>query len=169
MQYLFEEDSMYLDYEQNVINDIKLKENGKRLKKVDDFSFSDLIRRTSLQSNMTAEEIVNAIKDEGLMIGEVFVYAEENDTSHLIGRPKQYISRVAFEDLNVEQDTYNGATPSGGMIRVFATISDAESDFNERYGAVYIYRTGNAVLTLDTEVLPDKALEYKAAFYKNVQ
>ena len=55
------------------------------------------------------------------------------------------------------------------MIRIFATISDAESDFNKMYGAVYIYRTGNAVLTLDTGVLPDKALEYKAAFYKVVQ
>ena len=171
MKYLIEGDTLYLDYEQNVSNNSDLKERGKQFKKVDDFSFSDLVRRDSLQSNMTAEQVANALKNAGLPIGEIFVYTEENDSSHLIGRPHQYTSQTDFSDTNVKQDTYTGAKPSGGRIKVFATIADAQSDFRERqsYGAVYIYKAGNVVLSLDTEVLPANALLYQEAFYKVVQ
>lgn len=167
MKYLFEEDMMYLDYEQNMINNNDLKERGKQFRKVEDFSFSDVIRRDSLLSNMTAEEVANALKNEGLLIEEILVYTEENDTWHLIGRPNQYISKVAFSDTNVEQSTYVGATPNGGAIKVFETIADANYNFSG--GALYTYKAGNVVLSLATEILPDEALKYKEAFYKVVQ
>lgn len=170
MKYLIEDDVMYLDYEQNIKNDFKLKENGKYFEKVNDFSFSDLIRRNTLHTNMTAEEIATAMKDEGLNIDEIFVYTEENDASHLMGRPKQYISKAEFEDINIKQGEYSFSSHyNGGVIRVFETIADAESDFKERSGAIYIYKTGNVVLILDKQILPDNALEYKEIFYKVVE
>ncbi len=168
MKYIIEDDTMYLDYEQNVANISDLKKTGKQFKKVDEFSFSDLVRRDSLQSNMTAEQIVNGLKEAGLPIGATLVYTEENDSSHLIGRPNQYISRTAFADTNVEQSTYASATPNGGQVKVFTTIADALSEYRSS-GAVYRYKVGNVVLYLDTEVLPENALKYQEAFYKVVQ
>lgn len=136
MKYIIEEDTLNLDYEQNVKSTSDLKKTGKQFKKVEDFSFADLLRRDSLQSSMTAEQIVNGLKDAGLPVGATFVYNEENDTSHLIGRPNQYISRTAFADANVKQSTYASATPEGGQVKVFATIADALSEYRAS-GAVY--------------------------------
>src|SRR5690348_5324921 len=38
----------------------------------------------------TAAQFVQALKDAGMPIGEIFAYDASNDPNHLLGRPNQY-------------------------------------------------------------------------------
>lgn len=55
------------------------------------------------QSQLTAEEITNKLKEKGLNIGKIVVYTEETDLNNLLGRPNQYTSKTIFEDTRLEQ------------------------------------------------------------------
>ena len=50
----------------------------------------------------TAEDVVNALKNGGLPIGETEVYDATTDPNHQIGRPNGYTSKANFSDTRFE-------------------------------------------------------------------
>ncbi len=142
-------------------------------------------QETSSKVQMTAEEIVNKLKENNANIGKIVVYTEETDLNKLLGRPNQYISKVTFEDKRIEQVELDEEfsteeernEPTGGTIEVFKNKNDMES--RKRYveqisGAAsifaqYIYSSDYALLRLDSDLTPTQAKEYEEAFYKIIE
>lgn len=139
------------------------------------------IKNTSKKS-MTAEDIVNLLKEKISYVGEYVVYTEETDLNKLLGRPNQYISKITFEDTRLEQTNKDNEflseeerkEPIGGTIEVFSnnkdldtrkkyieTLSSSASIFNQ-----YIYFCDNALFRLDNDLTPLQAQEYENAFYE---
>lgn len=140
----------------------------------------DTIAPNKSQEKMTAEEIGNKLKEKGLNIGKIVVYTQETDLNNLLGRPNQYISKIIFEDVRLEQVNTNNEflteeernEPTGGTIEVFnnktdmekrksyiETISNSASMFNQ-----YIYANDYAILRLENELTPTQAQEYERVF-----
>ena len=128
---------------------------------------------------LTAEEIINKLKEKGLNIGKIVVYTEETDTNDLLGRPNQYTSKASFEDTRLEQNYDNEYMeeelrnePTGGTIEVFANKEDAQArkEYVESvtssisFLAEYIYWNDYALLRLENELTPTQAKEYETAF-----
>src|SRR3712207_4520567 len=76
---------------------------------------------------MDAETALATLKDAGLPITDSAVITETNDANDLIGRPGQYVSKVAFADsrLGVPIDPAEPGNEGGGSIEVFADATDA--------------------------------------------
>lgn len=121
------------------------------------------------------EDVLAALKADGLPIGDQVVYTAENDPNKMLGRPGQYTGKANFIDTRVElthkEDIDVG---NGGSVEVFSDDSDAEkrhkyvssiakssSMFNE-----YDYLAGNIVLRVSSELTPDQAAAYEAALKK---
>ena len=140
----------------------------------------DTTIQNSKQEKMTAEEIVNKLKDKGLNIGKIVVYTEETDLNSLLGRPNQYTSKTTFEDTRLEQVNTDNEylteeernEPTGGTVEVFKDKTDMEkrksyienlsssvSIFNQ-----YIYSNDYVLLRLEHELTPTQAKEYEEAF-----
>lgn len=138
--------------------------------------------KNSTKKNLTAEEIVNILKEKVAYIGEYVVYTEETDLNNLLGRPNQYISKITFEDTRLEQVNKDNEflteeerkEPIGGTIEVFSntkdlenrkkyieTLSSSASIFNQ-----YIYSSGNALFRLEKDLTPSQAQEYENVFYE---
>ena len=129
---------------------------------------------------MTAEVIVNKMKEKTSNIGKVVVYNEENDLNNLLGRPNQYTSKATFEDIRLEQKNADNEflteeernEPIGGTIEVF----NNETDMNNRKAYIeslsssvslfnqYIYAKGNVLLRLENDLTPTQAKEYEDIF-----
>lgn len=141
---------------------------------------TNTVARNQEQEKMTAEEIVNKLKEKGLSIGKIVVYTEETDLNNLLGRPNQYTSKIIFEDIRLEQVNANNEflneeernEPTGGTIEVFnnkadmekrknyvETLSSSASIFNQ-----YIYANDYAILRLENELTPTQAQEYEKVF-----
>lgn len=124
---------------------------------------------SAVQTNCSAEEIVNALKDAGMPIGNIVVYDEKTDPNSLLGRPNEYTSKANFADATVEQtDPQN---PVGGSIEVFGNSKDAQARYDyvcdvtsQMPLSQYIYLNGNVLLRIDSQVLPEDAARYQSAF-----
>lgn len=132
--------------------------------------------------SLSAEQIVNKLKENNSNIGKIVVYNEETDLNKLLSRPNQYISKVTFEDKRIEQIELDEDfsteeernEPTGGTVEVFKNKADMES--RKRYieqisggssmFAQYIYSSNYALLRLDSDLTPSQAKEYEEAFYK---
>lgn len=107
-------------------------------------------------TSMTAEEVVNKIKEKNSNVGEIVVYNEETDPNDKLGRPNQYTSKATFADNRLDQpqkitmeelnnnEEYSeyqteeekenliksNNDPVGGTVEVFETKEDAEARKN---------------------------------------
>ncbi|WP_369388876.1 hypothetical protein AB5J72_15745 [Streptomyces sp. CG1] len=107
----------------------------------------------------------------------------ENDPNHLLGRPSQYTSKIAFADSQIpSKDTELGGTKMyktgdvqlGGSVEVFSSPDDAAA--RTKYVAAvtksvptfaeYDYQHGAIVLRLSHFLTPDQAAAYKKALDK---
>lgn len=135
-----------------------------------------------LKNNITAEEVVNKLKDEVSNIGRVVVYNEETDLNNLLGRPNQYTSKATFEDTRLEQTNLDNEylseeernEPTGGTVEVFENKEDAEARKNYieslsnsfSFLVQYIYLKDNVLLRVEGDLTPTQAEEYEKAFNK---
>jgi hypothetical protein len=135
-----------------------------------DLSISSI---SSFGAPRTADEVLQALKDKGLPIGESEAYTAKNDPNELLGRPNQYSSKVNFKDTRLKTDLIARGfdVQNGGSIEVFENQEDAIarkkyletvqkgfSPFSE-----YSYREGNVLLRLSHRLTPEQAAEYKEA------
>nr|BBH87841.1 hypothetical protein KTC_25920 [Thermosporothrix sp. COM3] len=126
----------------------------------------------------TADEILKALKAQGLKIGESFTYTEENDPNKLLGRPGQYTSKVNFKDTSLEATTNSGAEISideGGSIEVFENEQTAQKRFQYLQAlsqsgsalfAEYEYIHGSVILRVSKTFTPTQAKAYDEALKK---
>lgn len=120
---------------------------------------------------MTAAQLVDKLKKENLPIDNVIVYNEKNDVNKLLGRPKQYISKVNFADTGLDQydDPEN---PNGGSIETFRNTKDLNTrkTYLESLGKgsplfiEYDIAKGNYLLRLSKDLTSDQVNKYKKAF-----
>ena len=106
-----------------------------------------------------------------------------NDPNHLLGRPNQYTSKIAFADSRIpSSDTSFGGSSAyktgdvqlGGSVEVFSKPGDAEARAkyveavtkSVQMFAEYDYVRGDIVLRLSHFLTPDQAAAYKAALDK---
>lgn len=136
---------------------------------------------TETENGQSAEEIINKMKEKNTNIGKVVDYNSETDLNKLLGRPKQYTSKITFEDkrlkqvnLELDKEKFSEAErnePTGGTIEVF----DNETDMKNRKEYIenfisspmflqYLYSKGNALLRLEGKLTPEQAKEYETIF-----
>ncbi|MDQ3864926.1 MAG: hypothetical protein M3317_15775 [Actinomycetota bacterium] len=128
---------------------------------------------SSLFAPDDASGVVQALKDEGMPIGESKAYTAENDPNELLGRPGQYTSKAMFKDTRLGADPIASEwdVQNGGSVEVFENGDDAikrreylealaknSGSFNE-----YAYREGTVLLRLSHCLTPQQAGEYEAA------
>jgi hypothetical protein len=124
---------------------------------------------------MDAGTALAELKDAGLPITDSAVITETNDANNLIGRPGQYVSKVAFADsrLGVPIDQAEPGNEGGGSIEVFADGADAQvrSDYIQQTlqslgpvaGTEYHFLAGPVLVRVSGELPPSVAAEYEAA------
>lgn len=132
---------------------------------------------TTANKEMSAEDIVNALKEKNENIGKVVVYTAETDTNNLLGRPNQYISKVNFADNRISQEFVDENDAKGGTIEVFTNKEDMKKrkEYIEQISssasmfAQYIYSKGNALLRIEKDLTPEQAKEYESVFNEIVK
>src|SRR3712207_6506050 len=124
---------------------------------------------------MDAETALATLKDAGLPITDSAVITETNDANNLIGRPGQYVSKVAFADsrVGVPIDQAEPGNEGGGSIEVFVDGADAQvrSDYIQETletlgpiaGTEYHYLAGPILVRVTGELPPSVAAEYETA------
>jgi hypothetical protein len=116
--------------------------------------------------NLTAEDVLNALKAAKLPIEKEIVYMEENDPNKLLGRPNQYVGKANWNDARVEPLTPDDRSMT---VEVFASAEDLENrrKYVEAIGksmsplAQYQYAHKNALLRLSHKLTPQQAAEYE--------
>ena len=119
---------------------------------------------------LTASEIADKFKASNLPISNVLIYDENNDPNKLMGRPNQYISKVNFEDTNVEQ--LDSDDPIGGSVEVFKNTTDLNTrksyiesiEKDSPMFTEYMVVNGNYLLRLNKALTPDQVEAYKKVF-----
>ncbi|HEX2348209.1 MAG TPA: hypothetical protein VHI51_07215 [Ktedonobacterales bacterium] len=126
-------------------------------------------------AGQSADQIVAGLKAKGLPIGDVFTYTAANDPNNLLGRPGQYVSKDNFKDTRISS-TDAGAdieVSDGGAVATFANPTDAQKRFaylqsistsGNALFAEYEYLDGDAILRISSQLTPDQAQAYSAAF-----
>jgi len=129
--------------------------------------------------DMNASQILEAMKADGLAIGEIQAFDEVTDPNGKLGRPGYYTSKADFLDTRVdcgEWCHYDGKilTDNGGTMEVFSSTKDAKSRENyldyvtteTGFGKMYMYRFGNALFRVGMDLLPSQAKEYEDNFFE---
>jgi hypothetical protein len=123
-----------------------------------------------------ASEVVNALKKEGLPIGNQLAYTVENDPNELMGRPGQYTSKVNFIDTTAKE-AKKVEMLNGGSVEMFANHNDAKNRFDyvskvaksEPLFNEYDYVQGRILLRLSKNLTPAHAKNYEDALKKIAQ
>ena len=130
---------------------------------------------TTAAASLDAAAVLTELKSAGLPITDSAAVTETNDANNLIGRPGQYVSKVAFADSRVGQPIDQAApgNDAGGSIEVFTTAADAQtrSDYIQQSlaslgpaaGTEYHYLTGTALVRVTGVLPPSAAAEYETA------
>lgn len=118
-----------------------------------------------------AEEVVKALKESGLPIGDISVFTAENDPNSLLGRPGQYTSKVNFVDTRINEQVSEGISiTNGGSVEFFASTDDAKKRYDyvssiAKSGLAmfveYDYLVGKALLRVSGKLTPKQAAEYE--------
>ena len=122
------------------------------------------------KQTMTAAQLTSKLKEAKLPIDNVIVYNEKNDVNKLMGRPKQYVSKVNFADKQLKQ--FDAANPEGGTIETFNNADDlnARKTYLESIMKAspvfteYIVVNGNYLLRLSKDLTNEQVNKYKQAF-----
>lgn len=127
---------------------------------------------------LSAQQIAEKLKAAGLPISEIFAFTAENDPNHLLGRPGQYTSKVAWRDSRVPLQTseWQHEVSDGGGIEVCATLEEATRRFtsveeisqSSPLFAEYDYQAGQAILRISKVLTPAQAEAYHKAFQQIV-
>lgn len=130
---------------------------------------------TTTAAPLDAAGVLAELQGAGLPITDSAAVTETNDANNLIGRPGQYVSKMAFADSRVGQPIDQAApgNDAGGSIEVFTTASDAQtrSDYIQKSlaslspaaGTEYHYLTGTALVRVTGVLPPSAAAEYQTA------
>lgn len=116
--------------------------------------------------NLTAEEILNALKTANLPIEKELVFTAENDPNKLLGRPNQYTGKASWNDKRIEPLTSDSKSMT---VEVFASAEDLKNRRKYVEGvtkamsplAEYQYVHKNALLRLNHKLTPQQAAEYE--------
>lgn len=125
---------------------------------------------SNIRNNLTAEQIANEIKEKNSNVGKIVTYTETTDPNNLLGKEGQYISKIIFEDVRLEQ--FEDGEPVGGTIEVFKNKKDMKKrkEYLEPFAsssgmlAEYMYNTNNAIIRLNKKLTPSQAKEYEELF-----
>ncbi len=103
----------------------------------------------------TAEEVIEAFRDEGLEVGEVQAVERSEDRSLI---PKTYEEQMSFT-------IPSSGERSGGRVFTFPSREalDPVSEYYEEFGGVfasYVYVEGNVLVQIDGDVPEDQADRY---------
>ena len=124
-----------------------------------------------------ATEVVQALEDEGLAIGETRTFTAETDSNGILGRPGQYTSKATFYDTRLKPAQFAKGfdVMNGGTVEVFEneddtirrkeyvdTISEGFSNLGGEF-AEYSFREGAVLLRVSGRLTPEQADEYEAA------
>lgn len=125
------------------------------------------------EGTKVAEAVLKQFKDNGLPVGEQFVYTPANDSSHLLGAAGQYVGKVNFQDTRLTQHV-NGAqltVVDGGTIQVFPNqqaVKEAKHYLKSLNGdgamffTEYDYWNGVVLVRISSRLDPQQAGDYKA-------
>ena len=124
------------------------------------------VATTTPNQNLTAEDVLNALKAAKLPIEKEIVYTAENDPNKLLGRPNQYTGKANWNDARVEPLTPGDRSMT---VEAFASAEDLENrrKYVETIGksmsplAQYQYAHKNALLRLSHKLTPQQAAEYE--------
>jgi hypothetical protein len=96
-----------------------------------------------------ASRVAAKLKAAGLPVNRLIVWNASTDPNHLLGRPGEYTSKVAWVDPDVPASDADpsdvGGIENGGGVEVFPTAAEA------RARAVYLFTTGQADPALGVE------------------
>lgn len=120
---------------------------------------------------MTAQQIVQALKDTGLPIGDITAITESTDSQHLMNKPNEYTSMATFVDARITQDQLTGmlnkSIAPGGGIEVFKSANDAKARLSVIESLTKSlnlpetdYQEGVVLLRLSNILTADQAKEY---------
>ncbi|MGW3690312.1 hypothetical protein [Streptomyces sp. NPDC005125] len=130
--------------------------------------------RTALDATATFNEIAKAVPTTKL----TQTVTAENDENHLLGRPGQYTSKIAFSDSRIKGDDAamykTGDIELGGSIEVFpdAASAKARATYIQTVTkgmpalAEYDYPVGAVVVRVSRYLTPTQAGEYETAAKK---
>jgi hypothetical protein len=132
--------------------------------------------KPKVKKGVNASDVVNALKQEGLPIGDQLVYTVDNDPDKLMGRPEQYTSKVNFVDTT-EEENMKVEILHGGAVETFDNIDDAKKRFdyvskNAKTAPIfdeYDYVQGKVLLRLSKNLPPTHAKKYEDALKKIAQ
>jgi len=127
----------------------------------------------SLSGPLSADEVLQGLKDNEMPIGESVAYTAKTDPNDLLGRPDQYTSKVMFKDTRLKPDPISKKfdVQNGGSIEVFKDEDDARArakylkELTKSFSpfAEYSYREGTVLLRLSHRLTPKQATEYEDA------
>lgn len=116
----------------------------------------------------SANEIISHLDEANYPIGSTISYTKKSDPNKLLGRPKQYIEKINFSDLRIEQEDEN--IPLGGSIEIFKNKRDCQSRLKYLQKAVqnyllteYDYQFGTVLLRLNNGMDSASADSYASA------
>ena len=120
-------------------------------------------------ADLTALQVVAALKQAGMPVGAVLVYDAATDPNDLVGQPYAYTEKVNFAD---EELANPSASDTDGTVEVFANADDAAKRkasmdaFSENAPTVgYLtYQQGRYLLRLSHRVQAARARRYREAF-----
>jgi hypothetical protein len=107
--------------------------------------------RKPAATGKTAEDLVVALRQGGLPVLGWTLVTGPTDPDRLLGRPRQYTSKVTFSDRRLASGGGSEAAnlADGGAIEVFATPADAARRVRALAGAsARVSRHGRVVLAL---------------------
>lgn len=122
---------------------------------------------------LSAESFVDLLAAEGLPVQGHVVFSEETDPNELLGRPGQYIGKVAWIDERLADDCFDPERPDadcGGTAEFFGDPDALEARFDylgefagESFlGGFWMWRAGNAVVRVGYGLTPAQAEEFEA-------
>lgn len=117
-----------------------------------------------------AQDIIDILKKKSKTIGKTVSYTDETDLNHLLGRPKQYISKADFADTRLGQ--YDPECLAGGTVETFNNEEDLKNrkEYIESLEggspamSEYIVANGKYLLRLDHELTKKQAENYVSIF-----
>jgi hypothetical protein len=116
------------------------------------------------------------LKAAGFPVTGLIVWNDSTDPNHLLGRPGEYTSKVAWVDPDIpasEADPSDvGGIENGGGVEVFPTAAEAHvraaylystSQADPALGVEYDYLAGGVLLRLSGNLLPAEAAKWGKA------
>jgi hypothetical protein len=122
---------------------------------------------------LSAQQVLDQLKAQGVPIGASVVYTAETDVNHQLGRPNGYVAKANFNDTRLKPaDDFS--TDAGGSVEIFSNSdgATARKKYIDDIGKAlpmlseYSYINGGILLRVSSTLTPAQAAEYEAALKK---